>query len=70
MIYLVADAHCDLLSKIMTDQADFSVPRPGQMVSRDGLKTGGVRLQVFALWYDPTHRIATPGTWGPSTESA
>lgn len=53
MIYLVADAHCDLLSKIMTDQADFSVPRPGQMVSRDGLKTGGVRLQVFALWYDP-----------------
>lgn len=53
MAYPVADAHCDLLSKIMTDQADFSSPRPGQMVSRDGLKTGGVRLQVFALWYDP-----------------
>lgn len=53
MTYSVADAHCDLLSKMIAGQADFSAPRPGQMVSRDGLKTGGVRLQVFALWCDP-----------------
>ncbi len=53
MTYPIADGHCDLLSKIIAGQADFSAPHPGQMVSRDGIKTGGVRLQVFALWYDP-----------------
>jgi len=53
MFYPIADAHCDLLSKLLQNKADFSSAQEGQMVSLQGLKDGGVKLQVFAAWYDP-----------------
>ncbi|CAM3949142.1 dipeptidase [Cohnella lubricantis] len=59
----IADLHCDVLSKLLTDPtAKFAGADAGGLdVTRERLASGGVDLQVFAI-YVPNERPKTPET--------
>lgn len=61
--YRIADLHCDVLSKLLTNKdVKFSGPDAGGLdVTRERLTSGGVDLQVFAI-YVPDDRPKTPET--------
>jgi len=47
-----SDGHCDYLYGVVNRGYNFTRPIPGQAVSLERLKKGGVKLQVFAAWMD------------------
>lgn len=61
--YRVADLHCDVLSKLLQNpEAKFAGPDAGGLdVTRERMRSGGVDLQVFAI-YVPERVPMTPET--------
>jgi membrane dipeptidase len=51
---LVADAHVDVLMKLLNGNVPFHVESPDLRASLPSLEAGGVRSQVFALFVYPT----------------
>ncbi|MBO4847762.1 MAG: membrane dipeptidase [Clostridia bacterium] len=51
-----ADGHCDFLYGMVNDGYDIARPEGRQSVSLERLKSGGVKLQLFAAWIDVRHK--------------
>lgn len=47
-----ADAHCDFLYGMFQNGYDIAAPKPEQSICLSRMKTGGVKLQFFAVWVD------------------
>lgn len=56
MAFNVADAHCDFLYYMYNDGYDLNSPKKKQMIARETLEKGNVKLQCFAAWIDPDER--------------
>ena len=51
-----ADGHCDFLYGMANSGYDLTSPAERQSVSFERMKSGGVKLQLFAAWIDVKHR--------------
>ncbi len=47
-----ADAHCDFLYGMVQNNYDIAAPEQGQSICLSHMRTGGVKLQFFAVWVD------------------
>ena len=56
MSFPVADAHCDFLYYMYNEKYDLNCAKQKQMISRETLENGNVKLQCFAMWIDPDER--------------
>ena len=54
----VADAHCDFLYYMVQAGYSLDVLQKQQAISLPRMKDGGVRLQFFAAWVDPSARTS------------
>lgn len=56
MFFFVADAHCDFLYYMYNEGYDLNKAKSNQMISKETLEKGNVKLQCFAAWIDPDER--------------
>ncbi len=56
MVFPVADAHCDFLYYMYNEGYDLKSAKRKQMISRETLEKGNVKLQCFAAWIDPDEK--------------